>query len=383
MIIARLTMDLAKDRQQPVIRTRQNNDKWDIINVTLRDNDDFFFLKNIKLKFEGLKGDGSFVVDNDESHFRIVDPDNGIFEYTLMKEVIGNSGFMSFYFVIESGDKRSTTQTLRMEIGCDFKEGEKPSDNYISVFEQLEKDIRDQANKIEKDFSSTKTKVDQLLVAVSKGDFQIPKITNPDGSQTINATATDNVLDMIVAKGAGVNTIIAVTGAKGMPPANSTFRGISFFNDKDNGVVFVKDNLETLWTNRFSRSEGWKGWTKHASVDDKGNLINPNDTNWVTLNLTDGAQHIENRALKYRRIGRVVHIRGSVSNPPIRDGVSSFTTLPLGFRPDERVTIAGLVPGPDRNSSGTMEINVDANGNISSTGAKINSTVHINITYTV
>ncbi|PEW95844.1 hypothetical protein CN446_14810 [Bacillus cereus] len=381
MIIARLTIDLAKDRQQPVVRTRQGNDKWDIINVTLRDNDDFLQLKDTTFSIEGLRDDGTFIQDS--NNFRIVNADEGIFEYTLNKEVIGNNGFMSFYFVIESLGRRSTTQTMRMEINCDFKAGREPTVDYISIFDKLEKELKERAKRMEDTLNSTDKKVDNLLGKVASGDFQIPKITKPDGSQTIFATDKDNVLDKIAAAGAGMNTVVAISGVGGQTPSNSTFRGISFFNDKENGIVIAKDNLGGLWTNSFSKADGWRGWSKHASVDANGNLINPNDTNWVVLNLSDGATHGYQRELKYRRIGRLVHLRGTVANPPIRDGVSTFATLPVGFRPDERTTIAGLVPGPDRNTSGTMEINVDPNGNISSTGAKVNSTVHINMTYTV
>lgn len=56
------------------------------------------------------------------------------------------------------------------------------------------------------------------------------------------------------------------------------------------------------------------------------------DTGWIDLTLAEGIEsYSANQKPQYRKIGKIVFIRGAVTNIPERNTV--IATLPIGFRP--------------------------------------------------
>ncbi|MFY0147820.1 pyocin knob domain-containing protein [Bacillus cytotoxicus] len=104
---------------------------------------------------------------------------------------------------------------------------------------------------------------------------QTKKITNDNGSQTISVVdSSQNILNEILAKGAGLNTIYCNGGVQGQTPANVSWRGISFLNQSDIGFVLAKDYKGNFWTNYINGKHGWLGWTEHPNSEQVIDEIN-------------------------------------------------------------------------------------------------------------
>lgn len=68
-----------------------------------------------------------------------------------------------------------------------------------------------------------------------------------------------------------------------------------------------------------------------STVEDMDNRI-PTDTGWLDLTLNEGIEsYSANQKPQYRKIGKIVFIRGAVTNIPERNTI--LATLPEGFRP--------------------------------------------------
>ncbi|WP_242193159.1 hypothetical protein [Bacillus cereus group sp. BfR-BA-01492] len=96
---------------------------------------------------------------------------------------------------------------------------------------------------------------------------QMKKITNDNGSQTISVSnSSQNILDEILAKGAGLNTIYCNGGVQGQTPNNKSWRGISFLNSTGYGFVMAKDYQNKFFTNYLDNGS-WLGWTEHPNSE--------------------------------------------------------------------------------------------------------------------
>ncbi|MBE5106485.1 BppU family phage baseplate upper protein [Bacillus thuringiensis] len=106
---------------------------------------------------------------------------------------------------------------------------------------------------------------------------QMKKITNDNGTQTISVSdPTKNILEEIVAKGAGMNTIYCVSGAQGNTPNNKSWRGISYLNSPTFGFVIAFDYQSKVFSNYYDNGN-WKGWVEHtgASKVDFDSMTDP------------------------------------------------------------------------------------------------------------
>ncbi|MGX5537621.1 hypothetical protein ACWKTJ_06820 [Bacillus wiedmannii] len=172
---------------------------------------------------------------------------------------------------------------------------------------------------------------------------QMKKITNDNGSQTISVSdTTKNVLDEIVAKGAGLNTIYCNTGVQGQTPDNASWRGISFLNQSDIGLVIAKDYRGKFWTNYVNGKNNWIGWVQHASIDDVNAVINKaqmkkitTDAGGVTISISDATKNIldeiVNTGLGMNTIYAKGGIQGNVPSGLSWRGFSHINSTGYGY----------------------------------------------------
>ena len=127
---------------------------------------------------------------------------------------------------------------------------------------------------------------------------------------------------------------------------------------------------------------------------DAEKYLSQSDSGWNTVNITnENFQHYANsRKAQYRKIGKLVEIRGAVTNKTdiIYTSVSIYDTIftmPSGFRPSQQITT--IQQGSNLN---TFMLTVDINGNVdigryrNNNGDNImpeNSWLNLNVVYFV
>lgn len=155
------TLDLTREGKHPVVKFRLNDNKVQKITFRLTNNGREIDLEReigdqFKPVFECIFHDKTFKRDADQGNWEIKRAGKFYtFAYYLTSEVINKSGIACYYFALETPEGiRISTHTLKMVIDCDFKEGGKPSENYISEFDKLKKEA-DSYRQIVKDLDKT------------------------------------------------------------------------------------------------------------------------------------------------------------------------------------------------------------------------------------
>lgn len=164
--------------------------------------------------------------------------------------------------------------------------------------------------------ASIGAKLNELIPRVNAHD--LAQITNDVGAPQVSASlSTDNILDMLVAKGVGFHTFYAISTSQGLPIARA-FRGICHITSTGFGWAWATDSSNNLYTNYFDNS-AWSGWdSKDAPI-------------WTTLPLVSGITGTSGRIPRYTRRGGEVIIEGELA--PISGTTVLLSTLPLGYRP--------------------------------------------------
>lgn len=93
------------------------------------------------------------------------------------------------------------------------------------------------------------------------------------------------------------------------------------------------------------------GFAKIKSIDDVS------DTGWINLSLLNSVTAFASYTPQYRKIGKLVFIRGSVSN--ITTANTIIAVLPSGFRPSNNYFYANFKVGNNINC-----LYIDASGNL-------------------
>lgn len=150
------SLDLTREDKYPVVKFRLNDNKVQKITFRLKNNGRDVDLEReigdqFKPVFECVFRDKTFSRDDTNYNWEIKREGKlYTFTYYLTKDVLNKSGIACYYFALETPEGlRITTPTLKMVIDCDFKEGGKPSENYVSSFEELEKEYKVLNEKIE------------------------------------------------------------------------------------------------------------------------------------------------------------------------------------------------------------------------------------------
>ncbi|EMA6344893.1 hypothetical protein U3450_003951 [Bacillus cytotoxicus] len=168
---------------------------------------------------------------------------------------------------------------------------------------------------------------------------QMKKITNDNGSQTISVSnSSQNILDEILAKGAGLNTIYCNGGVQGQTPANVSWRGISFLNQSDIGFVMAKDYNGNFWTNYINGKHGWVGWVRHASIDDVNKTQVKKitqDDGGPTISISDTSKNILDEILARGKGMNTIYCNGGVQGQTPNNkswrGISFLNSTGYGF----------------------------------------------------
>ncbi len=242
------------------IAARENDKNGLKVVVNLKERGKTVDLTGYAIKYEAASSNGYFV----RSDAVVTNAVNGTFEYTFSKESVATRGVWAGYFAFEKGTERYTTPDIKVILGRDVKQGSIEIKDYISEFDQALEAVAG----YRKEIDATTAKITVLTNLINTKNVQVPKITLDNGGATIAVSAkTDNILDKIVAAGAGVNTIYCADVVEnGNIPSKSSWRGISFFNSATFGFVMAKDYKGSFFTNYYNGSGGWRGWVEHADA---------------------------------------------------------------------------------------------------------------------
>ncbi|CAI8805577.1 BppU family phage baseplate upper protein [Bacillus pseudomycoides] len=261
-----IIIDLADPVFTKTIRLRQNDKNGLKLTVYLKDNGRVVDLTGYVAKYEATNNK-QFIRDD----AKIIDVNNGIIEYILPAKAVSTSNEWMAYFVIEKGDsERTSTPDIRIVLRRDVKEGNIKLESYISDFEKA----LEQVAGYRKEIDDTNKLIVELTKLINANNVQVPKITTDVGGALISVSdPTKNILDEIVARGLGINTIYCHGSVQGNTPNAKSWRGISFINSPTYGFIFAKDYQNKLWTNYIDDAKGWLGWQEHPSFEDVKKLF--------------------------------------------------------------------------------------------------------------
>ncbi|EOP51784.1 hypothetical protein IKQ_03345 [Bacillus cereus VDM053] len=382
-----ISIDLANPVFTKTIRSRQNDKNGLRIVVYLKGNGQKVNLTGYSVKYEATNHLGQLIRDD----AKIIDANNGAFEYTLSEEAVSMAGDWTAYFVLEKNDlERMTTPDIRISLKRDVREGNIKIENYISEFDKALESVEGYRKEIDdtnKKITDTNNKFVELTTLINAKDVQVPKITTESGGQTISVSdATKNILDEIAAKGAGMNTIYCATGVQNTIPSGKPWRGISYFNQNNIGFVIAKDSVGGFYTNYLNGNSGWTGWSNHVTKEDfvgwnftVQGFKRTTDTDWIQMSInTANASNVEGRQVtRAKRSGDQVSVIGSLKN--IKEGQVVFN-VPTALRPAQQITDVVIIAGPPYS---ICEFNVETGGNVKIYNITTDKTIHFSINYLV
>lgn len=216
-------------------------------------------------------------------------------------------------------------------------------------------------------------KIVELTKLINAKNVQVPKITTDVGGALVSVSdATKNILDEIVSRGLGINTIYCHGSVQGNTPNAKSWRGISFINSPTFGFVIAKDYQNKLFTNYIDNGT-WLGWEEHVTLNDLLKTLNgwkftttalqlngsnvlsktatgfrfdsnlevngivkqSNDTDWVPLTLLNGVlQQSTQPQSAVKKSGEVVCIECAITNFKNKQVIA---IIPAGFRPNREM----------------------------------------------
>ncbi|SDY42728.1 BppU family phage baseplate upper protein [Bacillus sp. 166amftsu] len=252
-----LTIDIADPHFTKVITSRINDKNGLKLTVSLKDKGYPYNLSGYTIKYEAGNNLGSFIRDD----CKIIDASNGVFEYTFSAAAVSANVWVA-YFAFEKGEERFTTQDMKVLLSVDVKQGKIKMENYISDFDKALEAVAG----YRKEIDATNAEIIKLKQQIAANNVQVPKITLDDGGQTISVSdVSKNILNEIVVKGKGMNTIYCATGVQGQTPNNKSWRGVSYLNSINHGFVWAKDYQGKFFTNYLDNGN-WLGWVEHATT---------------------------------------------------------------------------------------------------------------------
>lgn len=101
-----------------------------------------------------------------------------------------------------------------------------------------------------------------------------------------------------------------------------------------NGTVINNTTAASPWSGTYPTLMGWNGSSTYGVRVDSARVADScTDSGWITATLVNGFTHNANFPLRYRKVGNIVYVKGTVdrTTPPAINVV--ITTLPAGFRP--------------------------------------------------
>ncbi|PEM36759.1 BppU family phage baseplate upper protein, partial [Bacillus pseudomycoides] len=227
-----LTIDIADPNFMKVITSRINDKNGLKLTILLKNGGYPYDLSGYAIKYEAGNNLGSFIRDD----CKIIDASNGVFEYTFSAAAVSTNVWVA-YFAFEKGEERFTTQNIKVLLSVDVKQGKINLDNYISDFDKALEAVKG----YRKEIDDTNKKVAELIALINANNVQVPKLTTDVGGALISISdATKNILDEIVARGLGINTIYCHGSVQGNTPNAKSWRGISFINSPTYGFIFAK-----------------------------------------------------------------------------------------------------------------------------------------------
>ncbi|PEA88274.1 hypothetical protein CON71_20590, partial [Bacillus thuringiensis] len=117
-------------------------------------------------------------------------------------------------------------------------------------------------------------------------------------------------------------------------------------------------------------------WSKKVEIRTDGTIKQATDTNWTTLKIT-GVENVPDRPLKYKKIGGLVTVMGSIRKTK---NETIFATLPEGFRPPQDVAFSVVVVS---GSTTAAEFTIQKGGGLFVNGVPANATCHLVGSYLV
>ncbi|WP_035415362.1 BppU family phage baseplate upper protein [Bacillus sp. UNC437CL72CviS29] len=363
-----IIIDLANPVLTKTIYSRQNDKSGLKVTVHLKEYGKTVDLTGYDAKYEAANQSGHFVRDDAV----IIDAVKGIFEYTFSKEAVSTPSVWAAYFAFEkSTTERFSTQDLKIVLGRDVKQGNIELNHYLSDFDKALEAVAG----YRKEIDSTNAEITKLKQLIAANNVQVPKITTDVGGALLSVSdATKNILDEIVSRGLGINTIYCHGSVQGNTPNAKSWRGISFINSPTFGFVIAKDYQNKFYTNYIDNGT-WIGWEEHVTLNDllktlngwkftttalqlngsnvlskiatgfrfdsnlevNGTVKQSTDTDWVNITPINGVTNQSGKTSKIKRSGNTVCLNMNVVGVKNNHIIAS---LPANFRPVSDLTFS-------------------------------------------
>lgn len=365
----KITIDLTNNLFTKKIYARQNDKNGLRLTVYLKENERTVDLTGYTVKYEAINNKGNFVRDD----ALVINSTEGIIEYTFSAAAVSSPNEWTAYFVCEKGNitERFSTPDIKIILGKDVKQGNIKLTDYISDFDKALEALQG----YQKEIDATNARITELTNLINAKNVQVPKITTDVGGALLSVSdATKNILDEIVSRGLGINTIYCHGSVQGNTPNAKSWRGISFINSPTFGFVIAKDYQNKFFTNYIDNGT-WLGWEEHVTLNDLLKTLNgwkftttalqlngsnvlskiatgfhfdsnlevngivkqSIDTDWVNVTPINGVANQSGKTSKIKRTGNTVCLNMNVI------GVKNnqiIATLPTNFRPTSDIVFS-------------------------------------------
>lgn len=186
--------DLTYPSMQPQVYQRLGEKQATDIVVQVMNDGKPFSLTGVRFGFELRNDKAKIIIDNNQTHFSVIDNANGIFRYRVIDEgfgYIGNSYLA--YFTLTISDVRITTERFRFHNDEDVQVGaDGLQEHYVSVIDDLVKSNKQALEEAEK----IKAIIEANQVVKKSGDTMTGnlKFNVSEGNREITATNGTNDL---------------------------------------------------------------------------------------------------------------------------------------------------------------------------------------------
>ncbi|PES77654.1 hypothetical protein CN505_30150 [Bacillus cereus] len=346
-----IDIDLADPVFTKTIRSRQNDKNGLKLTVNLKENGKIVVLTGYTIKYEATRYTGELI----RKDAKVIDANNGVFEYVLSDESVSISGDWTAYFVLEKNDtERMSTPDIRISLKRDAREGNIQIENYISDFDKALESVAGYLKIIE----DTNKKIADLVASINANQLVCKIGDSMSGPLSIEHTGNDAPL--LIANALGRMRFLTTNDMNYIQSGTLDNQARNLFLTGYNGSTMNEVQVKT------------KKLTVEGTVKQSG------DIDWTTLNTT-GVTNVTDRIPKYKRNGEIVNVIGSIRNPK---NVTPFATLPVGCRPPQDVAFTGIAIG---DATVSCEVTVQSSGNIfvNNLPGGTSVTVHIGVNFMV
>lgn len=164
------------------------------VTVLIKQNDRNYNLTGLTPVFEGVKSDGTRIIDNVGGV--VLDKQGGVFRFVFQKQAFSSEGeYQQAFFKLMRGDQVDTTVEFKIDVLKNLVEIGINSESYISDFEKIKQDLSDSYTNFVKSQESKREAIENSQKALeSMKDSLVLNLNNIEEKIANNNIVTSSQL---------------------------------------------------------------------------------------------------------------------------------------------------------------------------------------------